>query len=163
MVLAVAPPEDLEHGLGDLDLDRVLEVLGRDVVLGDEHVAEPLERGLLRLQGLVEPVLAELALLDEHVAEAVLEALRGLVGHHHHAVLERDGDVVLLVVEGQDAGLPLQPDELEYVGEPEILDRPFEGHRRRLPHAARPGRAGGGLRRAGSVMSISGRPRFAIT
>ena len=49
------------------------------------------------VEGLVEPLLAQLALLHEHVAQPVLEPLGGGVGHHHHAVLEGDGDALLLV------------------------------------------------------------------
>jgi hypothetical protein len=128
VVLAVAPAEDLEHDLRDLDADRVLEVLLRDVALRDEHVAQALQGLLLRGQRLLEPLLAQLALLDEHVAQPVLEALGGGVGVDDHAVLEEDGHLVLLVLQGEEAGLPLQADELEDVREPEVLDGSFECH-----------------------------------
>ena len=90
----------------------------------------------------------DLPLLHEDVAQAVLEPAGRRVGHHHHAVLEGDGDalLVLLVGQGQQAGLSLQPDELEDVGQAEVADRPFERHRlprrRRGPGPPRAGRAG---------------------
>src|SRR6266545_400815 len=88
MIFAVAPTEDLEDDLRDLDGDGVLEVLRRDVALRDEHVAQALQGLLLRGQRLFQPLLAQLALLDEHVAQAILEALGRGVGVDHHAVFE---------------------------------------------------------------------------
>jgi len=95
-----------------------------------KDVPEPLQRLLLDRERLLEPLAADLALLDEHVAQAVLEAPLGRVGHHHHAALERDGDglLVLVVDQRQDAGLPLQPDQLEDVGQAEVADRPLQRH-----------------------------------
>ena len=57
------------------------------------------------------------------------------------AVEERDLDLFLLVAQGEDSGLSLDPDELEDVGEAEVLDAAFECHRRRSP-AVRTGAAG---------------------
>ena len=57
-------------------------------------------------------------------------------------------------------GLPLQPDELEDVGEPEVLDRPFEGHAPRPGASARAAAAAGARAR---MTSKSGRTRLAAT
>ena len=135
LVATVAPAEDAEHDLRDLDRKRVAQVAGRDRAAAGEDVPEPLQGLLLHGERLVEPLARELALLDQHVAEPVLEAVRRGVGHHHHAVLERDGDdlVVLLVRQGQRPGLPLQTDQLEDVRQAEVADRAFEGHPLRPP------------------------------
>ncbi len=105
VVATVPPAEHAEDDLRDLDLQRVAQVLGGDRAAGREDVAEPLQGLLLDAERLLEPLAAHLALLDEDVAEPVLEPAGRGVGHHHHAVLERHGDalVVLLVGQGEDA------------------------------------------------------------
>jgi hypothetical protein len=123
VVVARLPAEQLEDVLRDLHLQRGLQVFLADEVARDQDVAEPLQRVLLLLQHLFELLSGELALLHEQVAEPVLDALGGRIGVHDHPVLERDGHGLLLLVQRQDAGLPLQPDQLEDVGEPEVLDR----------------------------------------
>ena len=130
LVAAVAPAEHAEHDLRHLHLQRVAQVARGDGARRGQDVPEPLQRLLLDDQRLLQPLAADLALLDEHVAQAVLEAPLRRVGHHHHAVLEGDGDglLVLVVDQREDAGLPLQPDQLEDVGQAEVADRPLERH-----------------------------------
>jgi len=96
--------------------------------VGDQDVPQALQGRLLGLQGFGQGLGRDAALLGEHVADAVFQPLLVGVRVDHHPVLEGDGDLLLVVLEGEDAGLPLQPDELEDVGKAEVLDRSFEGH-----------------------------------
>ena len=72
VIVAIAPTEELEDDLRDLDLEGVFEVLGGDVVVAQQDVPQPLQRGPLSLKRLVEPLLRQLALLDQDVAQTVL-------------------------------------------------------------------------------------------
>jgi len=70
-----------------------------------------------------------LQVLDENVAEPVLEPLVQRIGGDDLAVEERHGHRVVLAAKREDAGLPLQADQLEDVGEAEVLQSSFECHR----------------------------------
>ena len=93
-----------------------------------QHETEALERLLLDRQRVAELVLGQQAALDQDAAEAVLEAVAERVGTDDLAVEERHRHRVVLRAQREHAGLPLQPDELEDVGEAEVLQRSFECH-----------------------------------
>ena len=124
VVLAVAPAEDLEHDLRHLDRERVLEVLLRDVALRDQDVARAAAASAsASCSASSRRSLAELALLDEHVAQPVLEPLGDESGMTTMPFSKETVTSSLSLLERQEPGLPLQADELEDVGEPEVLDR----------------------------------------
>ena len=100
-----------------------------------EDEAEALERLLLDLERAVELVLREEAGLDQHRAEAVLEAAVERVRADDLAVEERHRHGVVLAAQRQHAGLPLQADELEDVGQTEVAECAFECHLGRRPPA----------------------------
>ena len=129
VVVAVAPAEHLEHDLRHLDLQRVLQVLLVMALLVVRMWPRRCRVCFWTSSASSSRSRLSLPCFTSTLPRRSSSRLLGGVGHHHHAVLEGDGDALLLVVvEGQDAGLPLQADELEDVGKAEVLDRPFEGH-----------------------------------
>src|SRR6266545_731587 len=50
------------------------------------------------------------------------------IGADDFSIEERHGDVVVFPAKGQDAGLPLQADQLKNIGEAEVVKSSFESH-----------------------------------
>ena len=99
---------------------RLLQRVGRDDAVVHQDVAEALQRLFLDLERAVELILRQEPALDQNVAEAGLEAAVERVGADDFAVEERHRDGVVLAAQREHAGLPLQADQLEDVGETEV-------------------------------------------
>ena len=83
---------------------------------------------LLRRQDPVELLLRHVARPDQQVAEPVLEPARRRLGGDDLAAEKRDRDGVVLALDDEDAGLALQAEHLEDVGQREDLERPLKTH-----------------------------------
>src|SRR5690606_4657307 len=97
---------------------------------------EPPQRALLDLERVGELSLRDEASADEHPAEEIAMASADVLRAHHRALVE--GDVDLLAVVGaqmEHPALRLLSDELEYVGDAEILERSGQCHGQSPPRA----------------------------
>ena len=102
-------------------------ILGDDL-LRDQDVPEALHGLLLHCEGLVKLLLGEGALGDEGVSDPVGGAGHGRVGGHDVAAFEDHVDRLARGRQMQGARLPLKSDELDDVGQTEVLERSCERH-----------------------------------
>ena len=73
VVLPVPPAEEVMDDLSDLKRESLAQLLGRDHLLVDQDLPEPLQLRLLGLEGFGELPVGDLAALDQDRAEPVLE------------------------------------------------------------------------------------------
>src|SRR6185369_15945685 len=108
---------------------RLGEMPGVEELPLDEDRAEFLQIASLLAQRLLELRLAQPPRLHQDRSEPILEPPDGRVGRHHLPLDERDGGGLLAALEGENAALLLDADQLEDVGEAEVLERSLERHR----------------------------------
>ncbi len=168
------PGEEPVERLAELQLRHPpVLVLGEDA-LGDEAVAQALQRALLRLERQLELGLGDQLRRHQQVAEEVALLLGGALGGDDGPVDEAHLHLLVLAPEVQDARLLLLGDELEDVGDAEVLERAGQGHRlapllRQVAERGAPGRreqqqrqhqpeqrSRGGPRRAEQPLAVDG-------
>ena len=126
--LAVVPAEGAVDDARDLQSQRLAQLLRIHQALAHEQEAHSLLGVLLHREDVVELLLGDVARAQQQIAETVLEpAGLGLRGHDLSAE-ERDRDRVVLALDREDAGLPLQAEHLEDVGQREDAKRSLKTH-----------------------------------
>ena len=122
VVIAGSPAEQSVDDLQRLDPERIHEIFFVDESGLDDHVAQALQSLLLDPQRFLELGLGDPTGAYQDRPEQVLDTVGLGVGADHAPLVELDGDGVLAVAQRQDAGLALDADQLEDVGETEVLD-----------------------------------------
>ena len=123
--------------LGDVVLEKVQEVEGEERQAVTRHAVPGLEgdflqrlgrRGALPMQLVDAPARQEPA-AHEHLAKGLVWPRSGWRRQHHRTGIEDQLDAFAAVRELEHAGLALLTDELEDLGDSEVLDVSAQRHR----------------------------------
>src|SRR6266849_1793702 len=136
VVFAVLPAEEPVDDLQNLELQRLLQRIVRDDLVVREDEPESLQRLLLDFERARQLVLGQHSALHQDVAQARFQAVTSGVGTNDFAVQERHGHGVIFAAQRENAGLSLQADQLEDVGQAEVAKGSFKSHRSRCHPSA---------------------------
>ncbi len=128
MILTVFPAKESVDDAQNLQLQRIAQFFPGDDLMLDENEAEALQSLFLDLKSPFELFVCDRALFDQHMSEPILDLAVESIRGDDLPIEERDRYGIREAAESQHPGFPLQADQLEDVGETEVLECSFECH-----------------------------------